>query len=123
MNLVIPTTDTLEVFIDGKHLKLVHWWCTVKKQVYRGGCGKCERERERHVWDRARAVYEPRAVLEEFGTILPEGATVRVHDSTADLRYFVLPRRPEGTEGWTEEELAGIVTRDSMIGVREAKRK
>ena len=75
------------------------------------------------VRNRARAVYEPRAVLEEFGTTLPEGATVRVHDSTADLRYFVLPRRPEGTEGWTEEELAGIVTRDSMIGVREAKKK
>ena len=73
--------------------------------------------------NRARAVYDPRAVLREFGTTLPEGVTVRVHDSTADLRYFVLPRRPEGTEGWTEEELAAVVTRDSMIGVREAKKK
>ena len=72
--------------------------------------------------DRARAVYEPRAVLAEFGTMLPaEGVTVRVHDSTADLRYLVLPRRPEGTEGWTREELAAVVTRDSMIGVREVK--
>ena len=68
-------------------------------------------------------MYEPRAVLREFGTILPEGVAIRVHDSTADLRYFVLPRRPEGTEGWTEEELAEIVTRDSMIGVRQAERK
>ena len=73
--------------------------------------------------NRARAVYEPRSVLEEFGTVLPEGVAVRVHDSTADLRYLVLPRRPEGTEGWTEEELAATVTRDSMIGVREAKKK
>ena len=72
--------------------------------------------------DRARAVYEPRAVLAEFGTMLPaEGVTVRVHDSTADLRYLVLPRRPEGTEGWTREELAAVVTRDAMIGVREVK--
>ena len=68
-------------------------------------------------------MYEPRAVLEEFGTVLPKGVTVRVHDSTADLRYFVLPRRPEGTEGWTEAELAGTVTRDSMLGVREANKK
>ena len=73
--------------------------------------------------NRARAVYEPRSVLEEFGTVLPKGVAVRVHDSTADLRYLVLPRRPEGTEGWTEEELAATVTRDSMIGVREAKKK
>ena len=67
-------------------------------------------------------MYEPRAVLAEFGTALPaEGVAVRVHDSTADLRYLVLPRRPEGTEGWTREELAAVVTRDSMIGVREVK--
>ena len=68
-------------------------------------------------------MYDPRSVLREFGTILPEGVAIRVHDSTADLRYFVLPRRPEGTEGWTEEELAEIVTRDSMIGVRQAGKK
>lgn len=66
---------------------------------------------------RARAVREPRKVLMEFGTELPPNVTVRVHDSTADMRYLVLPMRPEGTENWSEERLAGIVTRDSMIGV------
>jgi nitrile hydratase len=66
---------------------------------------------------RARAVREPRAVLREFGTELADDVTVRVHDSTADMRYLVLPLRPAGTEGWSEERLAGLVTRDSMIGV------
>jgi nitrile hydratase len=66
---------------------------------------------------RARAVREPRAVLSEFGTELADDVTVRVHDSTADMRYLVLPLRPPGTEGWSEERLAGLVTRDSMIGV------
>jgi nitrile hydratase len=66
---------------------------------------------------RSRAVREPRAVLAEFGTTLPEGVTVRVHDSTAEKRYLVLPMRPAGTEGLSEEELAALVTRDSMIGV------
>lgn len=70
---------------------------------------------------RSRAVREPRAVLAEFGTELPDGVTVRVHDSTADLRYLVLPLRPAGTEGWSEEQLATLVTRDSMIGVALAK--
>lgn len=65
---------------------------------------------------RSRAVREPRAVLAEFGTRLPDDVEVRVHDSTADLRYLVLPRRPQGTEGWGEERLAAIVSRDSMIG-------
>lgn len=66
---------------------------------------------------RARSVREPRAVLAEFGLTLPEGVAVRVHDSTADMRYLVVPRRPEGTEDWSAERLAGIVTRDCMIGV------
>jgi nitrile hydratase len=66
---------------------------------------------------RSRAVREPRAVLLEFGTVLPEGVAVHVHDSTADLRYLVLPMRPPGAEGMAGEELAGLVTRDSMIGV------
>jgi nitrile hydratase len=70
---------------------------------------------------RARAVREPRAVLEEFGTVLPPGIEVRVHDSTADMRYLVVPRRPEGTDGLSEPELAGLVTRDAMIGVSLAK--
>ncbi|MBQ0750839.1 MAG: nitrile hydratase subunit alpha [Roseovarius sp.] len=65
---------------------------------------------------RSRAVREPRAVLREFGLDLPDDVTVRVHDSTADMRYIVLPSRPEGTEGLDEAELAILVTRDSMIG-------
>ena len=55
---------------------------------------------------RSRVVYEPRAVLKEFGTVLPEHVTVRVHDSNADMRYVVIPMRPAGTDGWTEEQLA-----------------
>lgn len=66
---------------------------------------------------RARMVREPRKVLAEFGLELPEDVAVRVHDSTADMRYMVLPRRPEGTEGWSRERLEAIVTRDCMIGV------
>jgi len=65
---------------------------------------------------RSRAVHEPRAVLREFGLELPEKVAVRVHDSTADLRYLVLPMRPQHTESFTEQELAALVTRDSMIG-------
>jgi nitrile hydratase len=66
---------------------------------------------------RSRMVREPRAVLEEFGLKLPPETEVRVHDSTADMRYLVLPMRPAGTEGWSEEKLASLVNRDSMIGV------
>ena len=66
---------------------------------------------------RSRTVKEPRAVLSEFGLELPQDVRVQVHDSTADMRYLVLPRRPEGTGGWDAEALAGIVTRDCMIGV------
>ena len=66
---------------------------------------------------RSRAVIEPRRVLGEFGLSLPDAVTVRVHDSTADMRYIVLPARPEGTEGWSEDALAALVTRDCMIGV------
>lgn len=66
---------------------------------------------------RSRAVREPRKVLEEFGTVLPAGKLIRVHDSTADHRYLVLPERPESTDGWSEEELRKLITRDSMIGV------
>lgn len=63
---------------------------------------------------------DPLGLLSEFGTVLPLGTTVRVHDSTADLRYLVVPERPAGTEGWTEERLAALVTRDSLIGVARA---
>ena len=66
---------------------------------------------------RSRAVREPRTVLEEFGTRIPESVKIRVHDSTADMRYLVLPMRPAGTEGFTEDQLAAVVTRDCMIGV------
>ncbi|MBI5721594.1 MAG: nitrile hydratase subunit alpha [Burkholderiales bacterium] len=68
---------------------------------------------------RARAVREPRSVLAEFGVYLPEHTQVRVWDSTAEVRYLVLPRRPAGSEGLSEEQLAALVTRDSMIGVGE----
>ena len=70
---------------------------------------------------RSRVVREPRAVLREFGTEVPDDVTVRVHDSTADMRYMVLPRRPAGTEGWEPERLAALVTRDCLIGVTMPK--
>jgi nitrile hydratase len=66
---------------------------------------------------RSRMVREPRAVLREFGLEIRDEIQVRVHDSTADMRYMVLPMRPAGTEGWSEERLATLVNRDSMIGV------
>ena len=66
---------------------------------------------------RARAVREPRAVLAEWGTALPPGTQVRVVDSTADYRWMVLPMRPAGTEGWREDQLTAIVTRDALVGV------
>jgi nitrile hydratase alpha subunit len=70
---------------------------------------------------RKRVVREPRAVLKEFGTTLPERVTVRVHDSNADMRYVVVPMRPAGTEGWSEERLAEIITRDALVGVTVPK--
>jgi nitrile hydratase len=66
---------------------------------------------------RARAVKEPRALLAEFGTVIPEVVDIHVSDSTAMVRYMVLPQRPKGTENYSEEELASLVTRDAMIGV------
>jgi nitrile hydratase len=70
---------------------------------------------------RSRTVKEPRKVLTEFGVTLPATTTVRVHDSTADMRYVVIPRRPVGTDNWTAEALQELVTRDSMIGTGQAK--
>lgn len=67
---------------------------------------------------RARLVREPRAVLAEFGVELDQSVRLRVHDSTAELRYMVLPQRPAGTEGWSEDELRTLVTRDSLIGTQ-----
>ncbi len=69
---------------------------------------------------RSRAVHEPRAVLSEFGTNLAESVSVRVHDSNADMRYLVMPKRPIGTEGWSVAQLAALVTRDSMVGIADA---
>jgi nitrile hydratase len=65
---------------------------------------------------RSRAVFDPRGVLAEFGVNLPDSTRIRVWDSTAEARYLVIPMRPAGTEGWTEDRLADLVTRDSMIG-------
>jgi nitrile hydratase len=70
---------------------------------------------------RSRAVIEPRAVLADFGVTLPASTQVRVWDSTAEVRYLVVPMRPAGTEGWSEERLATLVTRDSMIGTGLAR--
>ena len=65
---------------------------------------------------RSRAVIDPKGVLAEFGVALPQETEIRIWDSTAETRFLVLPMRPEGTEGWSEEQLAGLVTRDSMVG-------
>ncbi len=65
---------------------------------------------------RSRAVIDPRGVLADFGVTLPDDVELRVWDSTAEIRYLVVPERPPGTDGWSEEELAMLVTRDSMIG-------
>jgi nitrile hydratase alpha subunit len=70
---------------------------------------------------RSRAVREPRAVLAEFGTAVADDVRIRVHDSNANMRYLVMPMRPAGTDGWTQEQLAALVTRDSMIGVSRAR--
>jgi nitrile hydratase subunit alpha len=70
---------------------------------------------------RARAVADPRSVLKEFGTELGADIEIRVWDSTSEVRFLVLPERPEGTEGWSEEELAALVTRNAMIGAETAK--
>jgi nitrile hydratase alpha subunit len=70
---------------------------------------------------RSRVVAEPRQVLKELGTEIADDMTIRVHDSLADLRYVVLPKRPAGTDGWSQDRLASIVTRDCMIGVANPK--
>jgi nitrile hydratase len=70
---------------------------------------------------RSRAVIDPRGVLGDFGVSLPEDVEVRVWDSTAEIRYLVIPLRPAGTDGWSEERLAELVTRDSMIGTGYAR--
>ncbi|WP_192963683.1 nitrile hydratase subunit alpha [Phycobacter azelaicus] len=69
---------------------------------------------------RSRVVKEPRKVLEEFGTIIPANRKIEVHDSTSEMRYLVVPQRPDGTEGWDAQKLATLVTRNSMIGTEFA---
>ena len=71
---------------------------------------------------RSRAVSDPRGVLRDFGVELPAGTEIRVWDSTAEIRYLVVPMRPEGTDDWSEDELAALVTRDSMVGTGLAAR-
>ena len=71
---------------------------------------------------RSRAIIDPRSVLAEFGVNLPSDTAIQVWDSTAELRYLVIPERPAGTDGWSEERLAPLVTRDSMIGTGLARR-
>jgi len=70
---------------------------------------------------RSRAVKDPRGVLSDFGVTLPAGTEIRVWDSTAETRYIVVPMRPAGTEGWSEDKLATLVTRDAMIGTGLAR--
>lgn len=70
---------------------------------------------------RSRAVIEPRAVLKDFGLDVPEDREIQVWDASADMRYMVLPQRPAGTEGMTEDELVALITRDALIGVAEPK--
>ncbi|WP_282093352.1 nitrile hydratase subunit alpha [Epibacterium ulvae] len=70
---------------------------------------------------RSRAVIDPRGVLNDFGITLPETTKVEVHDSTSEVRYLVIPQRPSGTEGWSEKQLAKLVTRNSMIGTGFAR--
>jgi nitrile hydratase subunit alpha len=70
---------------------------------------------------RSRVVRDPRIVLKEFGTEIAAEREVRVHDSTADMRYLVLPMRPKGTDGWSTEQLEKVVTRDTMVGVAECR--
>ena len=70
---------------------------------------------------RSRVVHEPRKVLAEFGTLIPDGKNLKVHDSNADMRYLILPEKPEGTEGWSESDLSRLISRDHLVGVRLPK--
>jgi hypothetical protein len=87
----------------------------------RAGAGGAARPRDwyKSLPYRSRAVSDPRGVLNEFGVELDDEVELRVLDSTADIRYLVIPRRPDGSEGMREDELAALVTRDSMIGVAQ----
>ena len=112
-NNTAPTHLTAVANSDGVHNLVVCTLCSCYPRAVLGLSPAWYRSKAY----RARAVREPRAVLAEFGTRLPRGTSVRVHDSTADLRYIVLPERPAGTDGWSEAALSAIATRDSLIGV------
>jgi nitrile hydratase len=99
---------------QGEHMKVVENTPTVHNLVV---CTLCSCYPYR-----SRAVTDPRGVLEEFGMVLADDIEIRVWDSTSEVRYLVLPERPEGTEGWSEADLTELVTRNTMIGVEKAKR-
>lgn len=104
--LVVENTDTV-------HNMIVCTLCSCYPRLLLGPPPDWYKERAY----RSRAVREPRKVLAEFGMVLPDGVALRVHDSTADMRYLVLPRRPDGLEEWPASRLEKLVTRDSLIGV------
>ncbi|KAL3798039.1 hypothetical protein HJC23_012330 [Cyclotella cryptica] len=108
-----PTILTVVKNTDSVHNLVVCTLCSCYPSGLLGIAPSWYKSREY----RSRAVREPREVLLEFGTTIPQSSQIRVHDSTADHRYLVLPQRPKGTEGWTEDELKALVTRDSMVGV------
>ena len=100
-----------------EHARLCTTWsCARCAPVIRGRCWGCRRSGTSPRPTARSAVKDPRGVLADFGVELPEGTGIRVWDSTAEIRYLVLPMRPDGTDGWSEERLADLVTRDSMIG-------
>ena len=92
------------------------WSCARCAPAIRGRCSACRRSGTSPRPIGREAVKDPRGVLADFGVELPKDTEIRVWDSTAEIRYLVLPMRPAGTEGWSEERLADLVTRDSMIG-------
>ena len=109
-----PTEFTVMENTDSVHNVIVCTLCSCYPRALLGMSPAWYKSRNY----RARLVREPRVVLSEFGVDLPDEVEVRVHDSTAELRYMVLPQRPAGTEGWDETRLASVVTRDSLIGTQ-----
>jgi len=109
-----PTEFTVVENTDSVHNVIVCTLCSCYPRALLGMSPAWYKSRNY----RSRVVREPRAVLAEFGVELEAGVQVRVHDSTAELRYMVLPQRPPGTESWSEDRLATIVTRDSLIGTQ-----
>ncbi len=113
-----PVEFTVMENTDGVHNVIVCTLCSCYPRALLGMSPAWYKSRAY----RARVVREPRAVLAEFGVDLDDAVEVRVHDSTAELRYMVLPQRPAGTDGWNETQLAAIVTRDSLIGTQRVIR-